>query len=1051
MKKMRQRFFKRNGGLLLQQQLLVKEGTIEKTKIFTANELDKATDHFNANRIVGRGGQGTVYKGMLIDGQIVAVKKSQAVDENQLESFINEVVILSQINHRNVVKLLGCCLETEVPILVYEFIPNGTLFSLIHDNFGDELIPLSWDTRLRIASETANALAYLHSATSIPIYHRDIKSSNILLDEKFRAKVSDFGTSRSISIDQTHLTTIVKGTFGYLDPEYFRSSQFTDKSDVYSFGVVLAELLTGQKPISFEVNDDEDRSLVIRFLLSMEENRIMEILDMEVSKQGKKEDVMAIALLAHRCLNFNGKKRPTMKDVATELDAIIASHPCLPSAETLEIESDLYRFMRHFQSGAHVHSRVYPKLATSTVFCNIQGQIKATLGRNVNWVSLRVFDNVYNTNDEAHWYKQNGIYDEAYWYKQNGISMVPKGCPDQCGNVSIYYPFGFGHNKDCYMSEWFLINCTKSSNGVEKPYLSSFSNDSSVGEILGISFEDRTITLKQSISPVCQTTTRSDGSNISIISDTKLSQTPFFYSVNYNKFMLLGCGNALLTSPGYNILGGCTSLCGKFPKRQHLCYGKNCCQFQVNTDDIRTYQVNFTNSAALNNACSYAFFVHQDWFAQSFPGTGQKEIAVPVVWHWTIPHLPPSTPSDYCQHRINSDGSSYAAGYYCNCPYPTIGNPLIANGCHGVSGCFGILLLVWSCFILRKAIKKRKMKKQRKKFFKRNGGLLLQQQLLAKDGTIENAKLFTASELDKATDHFNANRIIGRGGQGTVYKGMLIDGQIVAVKKSQVVDENQLEPFINEVVILSQINHRNVVKLLGCCLETEVPILVYEFIPNGTLLSLIHNNYGNELIPLSWDIRLRIASEVASALAYLHSASSIPIYHRDIKSSNILLDEKFRAKVSDFGTSRSISIDQTHLTTIVKGTFGYFDPEYFRSSQFTDKSDVYSFGVVLAELLTGQKPISFEANDDEDRSLVTRFLLCMEKNTLSKILDMEVLEQGKKEEVMVVASLAQRCLNFNGKKRPTMKEVAAELDAIRASNPHLASAMETLETESGFV
>nr|GMD66521.1 wall-associated receptor kinase-like 1 [Ipomoea batatas] len=341
MKKLRQKFFKRNGGLLLQQQLLAKEGTVEKTKIFTASELDKATDHFNADRIVGRGGQGTVYKGMLIDGQIVAVKKSQAVDENQLEPFINEVVILSQINHRNVVKLMGCCLETEVPILVYEFIPNGTLFGLIQNNFDDELIPLSWDIRLRIASDVACALAYLHSATSVPIYHRDIKSGNILLDEKFRAKVSDFGISRSISIDKTHLTTIVEGTFGYLDPEYFQTSQFTEKSDVYSFGVVLAELLTGQKPISFELDDDEDRSLVSRFLLSMEENRLMEILDVEVIEQGKKEDVVAMAWLAQRCLNMNGKKRPTMKEVASELDIIKASHSHLPSAmEALEIESD---------------------------------------------------------------------------------------------------------------------------------------------------------------------------------------------------------------------------------------------------------------------------------------------------------------------------------------------------------------------------------------------------------------------------------------------------------------------------------------------------------------------------------------------------------------------------------------------------------------------------------------------------------------------------------------------------------------------------------------
>ncbi|KAL5854333.1 hypothetical protein ACOSQ4_004135 [Xanthoceras sorbifolium] len=178
-------------------------------------------------------------------------------------------------------------------------------------------------------------------------------------------------------------------------------------------------------------------------------------------------------------------------------------------------------------------------------------------------------------------------------------------------------------------------------------------------------------------------------------------------------------------------------------------------------------------------------------------------------------------------------------------------------------------------------------------------------------------------------------------------------------------------------------------------------------------------------------MRLQIATEVAGALSYLHSAASLPIYHRDIKSANILLDEKYRAKVADFGTSRSISIDQTHVTTKVHGTFGYFDPEYFLSSQFTDKSDVYNFGVVLVELLTGKKPISSSTTQDGCRNLATNFLSMLDVN-LFDILDAEVIK-GKNEETMIVTNLAKRCLNSNGKERPPMKEVAMVLEGIQAS------------------
>ncbi|GMJ03991.1 hypothetical protein HRI_004068300 [Hibiscus trionum] len=352
----------------------------------------------------------------------------------------------------------------------------------------------------------------------------------------------------------------------------------------------------------------------------------------------------------------------------------------------------------------------------------------------------------------------------------------------------------------------------------------------------------------------------------------------------------------------------------------------------------------------------------------------------------------------------------------------------------GCSTSFGTIILLLGTWGMYKVLKRRQNIMLKQKHLKKNGGLLLQQHLCSNQNNIEKIKLFASKEMEKATDYYNENRILGEGGQGTVYKGMLTDGSIVAIKKSKIVkgkkfDEKKVEQFINEVIIVSQINHRNVVKLLGCCLEDEVPLLVYEFIPNGTLHDLIHCQ--NDEFPLTWEMRLRIAIEIANALFYLHSAASVPIYHRDIKSSNILLDDKYRAKVSDFGTSRSVALEQTHLTTRVQGTFGYMDPEYFRSSQFTAKSDVYSFGVVLVELLTGRKPVLEQT--EEARSLVACFLVSMQESSLFEILDSIVLNEGPEKEVVAMAKLAKRCLHLDGKKRPTMKQVAMELELIKAS------------------
>ncbi|XP_019105397.3 wall-associated receptor kinase 17, partial [Beta vulgaris subsp. vulgaris] len=398
-------------------------------------------------------------------------------------------------------------------------------------------------------------------------------------------------------------------------------------------------------------------------------------------------------------------------------------------------------------------------------------------------------------------------------------------------------------------------------------------------------------------------------------------------------------------------------------------------------------------------------------------------------------------PNNPCSHICSNTPGSYK----CSCPKGYRGDGL-KNGTHcstdrsefvtrfslGMS--FGFLLLVivvsWIYFI----IKKRKLMKIRGKFFEQNGGILMTQQLSPNGGTMESSKLFSAAELKAATNNYREDRILGKGGYGTVYKGLLKDGREVAIKKSKVADQTQVEQFINEVVILTQINHRNVVKLLGCCLETEVPLLVYEVISNGTLYEHIHR-YKGMTSWLTWANCVRLATEAADALSYLHSAASIPIIHRDVKSTNILLDEAYTAKIADFGASRLVPIDQTQVTTLVQGTLGYLDPEYFHTSQLTEKSDVYSFGVVLAELLTKEIPLSSQRKMEE-RNLATYFVLSMKEDRLMEILDPQLVREASEVQLATMANLVRKCLNVRGEDRPTMKEVALELEGLKKQSRH---------------
>ncbi|XP_010522021.1 PREDICTED: probable LRR receptor-like serine/threonine-protein kinase At1g06840 isoform X2 [Tarenaya hassleriana] len=306
---------------------------IEGVRSFAYSELSLATDSFNSSTLIGQGGYGKVYRGILGDGIIVAIKRAQEGSLQGEREFLTEIELLSRLHHRNLVSLVGFCDEEGEQMLVYEFMPNGTL----RDNLSDKTREsMSFAMRLRIAIGSAKGISYLHTEADPPIFHRDIKASNILLDSKFVAKVADFGLSRLAPVPDmegiapNHVSTVVKGTPGYLDPEYFLTHKLTDKSDVYSLGVVFLELLTGMHAIS------RGKNLVREVNAAYQSGMILSVIDKRMGSIPT-ECVEKFATLALRCSRDETEARPSMAEVVRELERIWNLMPESQVAKTADL------------------------------------------------------------------------------------------------------------------------------------------------------------------------------------------------------------------------------------------------------------------------------------------------------------------------------------------------------------------------------------------------------------------------------------------------------------------------------------------------------------------------------------------------------------------------------------------------------------------------------------------------------------------------------------------------------------------------------------------
>ncbi|XP_051116307.1 probable LRR receptor-like serine/threonine-protein kinase At1g67720 [Andrographis paniculata] len=340
------------------------------------------------------------------------------------------------------------------------------------------------------------------------------------------------------------------------------------------------------------------------------------------------------------------------------------------------------------------------------------------------------------------------------------------------------------------------------------------------------------------------------------------------------------------------------------------------------------------------------------------------------------------------------------------------------------------VLSILSIILLYRARAKSSLHRNEKGSSRRTNTKPLAAHSIARGGSLMDegvAYYIPIPDIEEATNNFSKQ--IGKGSFGPVYYGKMKDGKEIAVKIMADSSSHGTKQFFTEVALLSRIHHRNLVPLIGYCEEEHQRMLVYEYMHNGTLRDHIHDSQNHK--HLDWSTRLHIAEDAAKGLEYLHTGCNPSIIHRDVKTSNILLDINMRAKVSDFGLSRQAEEDLTHVSSVARGTVGYLDPEYYANQQLTEKSDVYSFGVVLLELISGRKPVSTE-EFGSDWSIVHWARSLIRKGDVVSIIDPTLVGSVKVESIWRIAEVAIQCVEQHSYSRPRMQEIIVAIqDAVK--------------------
>ncbi|WMV17315.1 hypothetical protein MTR67_010700 [Solanum verrucosum] len=969
---------------------------------FLIADIKNATINFDEKFVIGYGGFSNVYKGYLDNGTTtVAVKRSNPSSKQ------------------------GCDDENEM-ILVYDYMANGTLRDHLYNT---DNAPLPWKKRLDICIGAAKGLYYLHSGTKHTIIHRDVKSTNILLDNNWVAKVSDFGLSKVGSVSGTyitHVSTAVKGSFG-----------------------------------------------------SCEKRNVEEIIDPNLKGQIASECLSKFAELAYHCLREQGVERPSMGDVVGSLEFALqlqegadngCKYPSFPfiidadaniaTNEDHEIFSDLSEVESKSTSNSISGSA---KLKNVTIFSELMNPV----GRQHHVTSIALISFLFLQLITATISTTPPPYDATVYVLLNcGAQSATTDETDRRWDTDTHFPNSLFA---------FLTVSASSSKQVQKEYVINV---------------DETQILKLTFSPSPNSYAFVNGieilsmpTDLYIHGDVKLSGHTNPYNINNS--------TALETLYRLNVGGnlvGSTEDTGMYRVWDSddafvVGYGYQTPHFDdaniTYTSETPAYsapRIVYTASRTMANhsqSLDWEFPLNSGFYYLFRLHFSEREADV-IQWSggWRIPvykdyvvnvrkqdgeqnvtlDLSPNPNSAYQNALLNgleifklndSNGNLSVPNpefFFPNNSPPNDNNKRSSSHIiaviTAVAVISGIALLSILCFLI---FRRWKRGKELHTSVTKSSWIPLSitSNSTQRTGGSGSSALpsdlcrhFLLEEIKTATCNFDEKFVIGYGGFGNVYKGYIDNGAtIVAVKRLNPSSKQGVREFETEIHMLSKLRHVHLVSLIGYCDDNNEMILVYDYMSHGTLRDHL---YKTDNAPLPWKKRLEICIGAAKGLHYLHTGKKDIIIHRDVKSTNILLDDKWVAKVSDFGLSKIGPLSgsgKTHVSTVVKGSFGYLDPEYYKRQQLTEKSDVYSFGVVLFEVLCA-RPALIPNMPKGQVNLADWACRSCKKGNLQQIIDPNLEGQIAPECLNKFAEAAYNCLKDQGVQRPSMNDVVWNLEFI---------------------